>query len=84
MAQWLYAQYRDFYDLPRMIVARSDLATFLFYSRFEETADEYAGCYEVYRMPSLSENVLAGMADYDRYSKTGTSRPRASVSLSRC
>ena len=43
-----------------MIVARSDLGTFLFYSRFEETADEYAGCYEVYRIPSLSGEELAG------------------------
>jgi hypothetical protein len=59
MAQWLSAQYRDFYDLPRMIVARSDLGTFLFYSRFEGAADEYGGCYELYRMPSLSANELA-------------------------
>ena len=59
MAQWLNAQYRDFYDLPRMIVARSELGTFLFYSRFEEATDEYSESYEVYRVPPLSGGDLA-------------------------
>ena len=60
MAKWVSAQYRDFYDVPRMIVGQSVHGTFLFYSRFEEAAGGYSEHYEVYRMPSLSDQDLAG------------------------
>jgi hypothetical protein len=60
MAEWLSAEYRDFYDVPRMIVARCDLGTFLFFSRFDDVADDYSDNYELYLMPTLSAADLAG------------------------
>jgi hypothetical protein len=60
MAQWDFAEYRDFYDVPRMILARCDLGTFLFYSRFDNVTDEYADYYDVYRMAHLSSEDVSG------------------------
>jgi hypothetical protein len=60
MEQWVFVEYRDFYDVPRMILARCDLGTFLFYSRFEEVAGEYSDHYEVYSMAPLSSDDVSG------------------------
>ena len=60
MDEWTDIQYRDFYDVPRMIVARKGEEARLFYSRFDEQSDEYLDFYAVYRMPLLSETELDG------------------------
>jgi len=57
---WRVIEYREFYDVPRMIVAADDEGLYLFYSRFDQGADEYLRHYEVYRMPELKGEVLAG------------------------
>jgi hypothetical protein len=57
--RWHVIDCREFYDVPRMIVAANEEGTFLFYSRFDEVIDDYASHYEVYRMPELDREVLA-------------------------
>jgi hypothetical protein len=53
-------QYRDFYDVPRIFVARSTNETFLFDSRFDDLKDEYDTEYTVFLMPMLSDGELTG------------------------
>ncbi len=60
MTEWTGVIYREFYDVPRMVVARRGDETFLFYSRFDEELDDYIGHYEVWAMPPLSEAQLQG------------------------
>lgn len=52
--------HRDFYDVPRMVVATSATGTFLFWSRFDDEREEYNDHYEVWSMPPLSERDLSG------------------------
>ena len=56
--QWISADYRDFHDVPRMMVCTCNIGSFLFWSRFESAADEYADHYEVYRLPPISESEV--------------------------
>lgn len=60
MSCWTDIHYREFWDLPRMVVATGPDGTFLFWSRFDEELDEYIDHYEVWRMPPLSESDLSG------------------------
>ncbi|MCL6712956.1 hypothetical protein M8R20_38900 [Pseudomonas sp. R2.Fl] len=60
MSDWSTIAYRDFWDVPRMIVARRGEETFLFYSRFDEELDDFISYYEVWRMPWLEEGDLRG------------------------
>lgn len=55
MSQWLHAEYRDFHDVPRMIVCTNATGTFLFQSRFDDDRGEYLDFYEVYRLPPIRE-----------------------------
>jgi hypothetical protein len=52
---WLTAEYRDLYDVPRAILCSNARGNFYFLSRFDESADAYADHYEVYRMPPMRE-----------------------------
>ncbi|MEO8385727.1 MAG: hypothetical protein ABI583_10830 [Betaproteobacteria bacterium] len=56
--QWRVIEYREFYDVPRMIVATNDEGAFLFYSRFDEHLDSYLTHYEVFRLPNTLINDL--------------------------
>jgi hypothetical protein len=58
MARWLHAEYRDFHDVPRAMVCRNEFGTFYFLSHFDTENEEYAGHYEVYRIPELRESDL--------------------------
>ncbi len=60
MPKWSTIVYREFYDIPRMVVARDQSGTYLFWSRFDETHDDYRDSYEVYRMPQLTDDELRG------------------------
>jgi hypothetical protein len=60
MDDWTQITYRDFWDVPRMVVARRGSEMFLFCSRLDELADTHADHYEVWAMPLLSENQLEG------------------------
>ena len=58
MNNWSHVAYRDFWDVPRMVIAKRGEETFLFYSRFDEAADSHTDHYEVWVMPSLTEERL--------------------------
>jgi hypothetical protein len=60
MSDWIDIHYREYWDLPRMVIATGPGGTFLFWSRFDEELDEYIDHYEVWRMPPLSESDLSG------------------------
>jgi|SRR5688572_11155543 len=59
-ARWLFSAYRDFWDVPRMVIARDETGTYLFYSPFVEELDDYFDGYHVYRMPDLAPEHLQG------------------------
>ena len=56
MTDWIHAEYRDFYDVPRMMVCSNARGTYLFWSRFDEEKDDYTDYYEVYRIRPLSDS----------------------------
>lgn len=60
MGRWLFSAYREFWDVPRMVVGRDETGTFLFYSPFDEKLDDYVDAYQVYRMPDLNPKDLEG------------------------
>jgi len=43
-----------------MVIATSSEGTFLFWSRFDETLDDYTDHYEVWRLPELTAAELSG------------------------
>jgi hypothetical protein len=58
MSDWSGITYREFWDVPRMVIARRGAGTYLFHSRFDESLDDYIDHYEVWRMPSLTADEL--------------------------
>lgn len=60
MARWSSIAYREFYEIPRRVVARDTSGTYFFWSRFVEAYDDYRDFYEVYRMPPLTDLELRG------------------------
>lgn len=60
MAQTVPIQYRDFYDVPRVFVARYKGQLFLFDCPFDDTLDEYPDHYEVHLLPNLKPEDLQG------------------------
>lgn len=55
---WLPIRYRDFYDIPRMIIVAYRDELYLFDSPFDAKADEYSDWFTVYRLPSsIGERV---------------------------
>jgi hypothetical protein len=60
MARWSPIVYRDFYDVPRAIVAVDERGTYFLNCPFDETRDEYPDHYDVYLMPPLGADDLKG------------------------
>ena len=60
MTDWSHIQYRGFHDVPRVIIALRGKDMYLFDSRFDDDTDEYLDHYEVWRLPVLSPEQLAG------------------------
>ena len=60
MPQWSFQAYREFWDVPRMVVATNELGTYLFHSRFDDALDDYIDHYEVHELPPLSAEELRG------------------------
>jgi hypothetical protein len=56
MSDWIHAEYRDFEDVPRMMVCTNALGTYYFSSRFDHAKGAYADYYEVYRIRPLSDS----------------------------
>ena len=52
--------YRDFYDVPRMLVVSHRDLTFLLDCPFDEDLDEYPEHYAVYEIPQFSDQQLSG------------------------
>lgn len=61
---WLPIRYRDFYDVPRLIVIELDTAIFVLDCPFDETLDEYPDQYLVYRLPLDAKVKLNDLADW--------------------
>jgi hypothetical protein len=59
MSEWTQIMYREFYDVPRAVIARNNGFLYFFDSRFDENLDCYLDHYEVWRLPLLSNGRLA-------------------------
>lgn len=53
-------QYRDFCDVPRILLLRHAGCLLLLDSPFNDDADEYSASYDVYLMPVLPQETLEG------------------------
>lgn len=60
MSTWIPFQYRDFYDVPRMIVLRYQGRTILLDCVFDSAVDEYRDTYEVFELGGLPLEALQG------------------------
>jgi len=60
MSQMIKFAYREFYDVPRLIVVRRGAGTYLLDSPFDDAKDEYDTEYAVYLMPELNDSDLKG------------------------
>lgn len=52
--------YREFYDVPRMIILSRGNLRILLESAFDTEADEYSDTYKVFVLPNISEEDLRG------------------------
>lgn len=50
-SSWLPIRYRDFYDVPRLVIVAYEGTHYLFDSPFDDDVDDYVGEYVVYRLP---------------------------------
>lgn len=51
-------RYRDFWDVPRIFLARYRGHTFLFDCAFDEALDDYPDSYKVFLLPPLKDEEL--------------------------
>jgi hypothetical protein len=58
MSQRVPIQYRGFWDVPRIFLARYQGRTFLFDCPFDEQLDDYPDTYGVFLLPDLQEEEL--------------------------
>lgn len=56
---WIGFEYRDFYDVPRMILFWYRESLFLLDCPFEDECDDYSDGYDVYLMPDVRSQGLA-------------------------
>lgn len=58
-SSWLPIKYRDFYDVPRLVVVewRGDL--YMLDSPFDEGQDDYTDVFTVYRLPADAREAVA-------------------------
>lgn len=52
--------YREFYDVPRMILLQRGNLRILLESAFDTETDEYSNTYKVFVLPNISEEDLKG------------------------
>ena len=61
-------RYHDFWDVPRAFIATDSAGTYMFECPFDDQLDDYPEFYEVFAMPSLSDELLSGSwADLSRH-----------------
>ena len=56
---WLPITYRDFYDVPRLVVVEWRADLYLLDSPFDEALDDYADIFPVYRLPPDARGAVA-------------------------
>ena len=55
---WVSMQYRDFYDVPRLVVVEYATRSYLLDTAFNEGSDDYADYYTIYRLPNDAVAML--------------------------
>jgi len=60
VGSWLPIRYRDFYDVPRLVVVKYHGCLYIFDSPFDDELDDYADHFTVYRQP---ESAIARLDD---------------------
>jgi hypothetical protein len=60
MGNWAPILYREFWDVPRIFIARYRQQSWLFDCPFDEATEDFPGCYKVYLLPELKDEDLAG------------------------
>ena len=60
MSEWFGISYREFWDVPRAVIAQRGSDTFFFDSSFDELLDAYSDHYKVWRLPTLTEEQING------------------------
>jgi hypothetical protein len=55
--------YRDFWDVPRIFIARREGDVLLFDCPLDETTEDYPNCYRVYLIHDLQDDELGGSWD---------------------
>jgi hypothetical protein len=60
MPTWIPIHYRDFWTVPRIFWLIFRDRTFLFDCPFDERVEDFPDHYEVYEMPSLTEEDVKG------------------------
>lgn len=63
MNTWANIRYRDLWDVPRIFLVEHGGNTYLFDCAFDEATEDYPDHYRVFRVPSLTEDELAGSWD---------------------
>jgi hypothetical protein len=56
---WLPIAYRDFYDVPRLVVVEWHGDLYLLDAPFNEDLDNYADVFTVYRLPADARDAVA-------------------------
>ena len=65
---WLPIEYRDFHDVPRMLIAEHNGQVFLFDCPFDREADEYGTDFRVYRLNARPTGTSwASLAEHGDY-----------------
>jgi hypothetical protein len=67
---WAPIKYRDFFDVPRIFLARHRGRWVLFDCEFDQEADDYSPNYHVYLLPELPVEDLRG--DWTHLAKRAT------------
>src|SRR5262245_53453171 len=63
MSTWVPIEYREFWDIPRVFIARYKGKTILFDCVFDECTEDFPDSYTAYLLPSLEDRDLAGSWD---------------------
>lgn len=63
MTTWVRFSYRDFWDVPRMLIFRHLGATYLLDCPFDEGVEDYAPYFNVYRLSEVDAASRPSWAD---------------------
>src|ERR1700752_1184086 len=56
-------EFRDFWDYPRIFLARVGEETFLFDCRFDKVTEDFPDHYQIFLMPIMPDDELTGSWD---------------------